>query len=462
MHGTAFPSPPVRAAAARVGLAILVGFVLGDWLLRCATFIAWPGELIHPNGVCVYHAWNVAQGSPLYTDWQTPPHVATLYGPLFYIVPGLLGRGLAVDKFGMFIVGRGIALASTCLTGWLIFRILRRHRRTGWCIPAIAAGAFVGAGLNYPWGFAFRPDATVVCLSLLGVSWAHHYARHPGRLISLLPFLLAFLYKQSAILGPLAVCLHLLAAQRYRALGVYAMAAAGLFAGCVGLLNAATQGMYWHNCADALNAPLCGYNLLSVPKAVLLYHAPLLLIAAAAGVRSWWRGRLSLYQVAFAAAILVPSLAVLRVGSSINYYIEAFAYACVVAGRAYQGWDVRWRRRRCGATLASLALVYTLIHYTVWAVQLAGVLPANWSTFANRHAAGEQCRAALLATAERVDALAGGRDVLCQDSSLAIHLACPPVVLDTYIFSTLSRRGAFDGRRPSGPGSSEVSLARLC
>jgi hypothetical protein len=124
-----------------------------------------------------------------------------------------------------------------------------------------------------------------------------------------------------------------------------------------------------------------------------------------------------------------------RVGSAANYYVEGTAFACLVAGGALAAHAGAARR------LAVAALVLVLSTYAVRAARILPALPDALGIYADRHRLAGDAERGILETAARVERLAAGRPVLCQDTSLALHLSRDAVLADWFGLSGLVQRG---------------------
>src|SRR5580704_4774734 len=90
-------------------LWLLLAILLASALLlqlHLAPNLDFDGELLSTDAESLYGLRCVRNGESPYHDFSHPPHVVTLYGPLFYTVPGIASRLLNTSWIGTIICGR--------------------------------------------------------------------------------------------------------------------------------------------------------------------------------------------------------------------------------------------------------------------------------------------------------------------------------------------------------------------
>jgi len=412
-----------------------------------------PTELTFPNSVMVYKAREVQQGRPLYADWRQPPHVLTLYGPLLYAVPGLVGRWINANEVTLFYLGRVHSLIGTtgalAVVAWLIGRTARRR-------PAeMATGVLIvfTAPILWPVCTVFRPDPVEMLWTLLGLALFLRRESTPWRYASVAAFLMAFLYKQSGAVGPVAVTLYLLLNRRTREAVSYGAFSLIAFLIVVAALNLATGGLHWLNNVTALHANVTWSNLITVTLESALLRC-LIPFVPAIGIVIWrWsRRQFDLLSVFFVVALCAAAAATVRDGSADNYFLTALAVGTVIVA---QGW-ARWRQKmnvaaahnftlkepgttREWPAIASLAIALVFSAPRVWSdVRSIGPLRAELAARSEREA---QRLTFVREAAARLDALGG--PVFCQFDPVNLYTR-NTVMLDTLTFGGLADQGVFD------------------
>ncbi len=418
---------------------LLVSKVLG-----AAALFERPGELTIPAAANVYVAKRVQEGGVVYGDWRERPHVAAWYGPALYLPPGYIGRWIDADVHDLFMIGRWISLLSVVGTAGLIAWMISVR----WAVhPLIAAGmvlAFVTCDeLLQRYDFSFRPDAPACLFTMLGLALLVRSDRPASLYGSVFVFLLAFLYKQTAIAGPPAVVAWLWLTGRQRQAGSYAGLTAALFIGTVVLLGLVTSGRYYLNTVDALKGNVA---LVNVPfmlfKAAETAVLPLALTAFVVAVQ-WSRREWRLETILFASSLVLAAVGTYRDGSGLYYYMLPVAVGCVLCGRQLGQWWQERSRVPVAATALTISLALAAVRYVPQATFRLVELPQRWRAF-------EQCdqqhrlRADFYRQlAEYLNSLDG--PVLCQFNTMGLY--CPrSIMIDTFTFTTMADVKVFDDR----------------
>lgn len=433
----------------------LLGFLAVVRVLHIVRDFTSPTELTFPNSVMVHQAREYQHGRPMYTDFRQPPHVLTLYGPLLYVIPGLVGRLIQADEVTLFFIGRVISLLGTfgalAATAWL----LRRAEKLSW--TAVIAGLliFFSAPIQWPVCMVFRADPMEMAWTLCGLALFVRGESTSWRWMSLPAFLVAFFYKQSGVVGPAAVVVYLLVNRRFAAGMRYAAAAAVAYATVIVGLNLATSGAYWLNCVTALRANVTWSNAVTIAgeSAFLRCFIP---FAPAVGnvMRRWSRHEFDLLSIFFVVSFAVGAMGTLRDGSADNYFLASLAAATVLAAREGALWFPGLLKHggpvngqsaaKIGGFPVSLAAL-TLIS--------AFFLPAAWREatslgnlmreLSERRQRDVQRLAFVKDAAARLDALGG--PVLCQFDPVNLYTR-NSIMMDTLTFAGLADQGIFDDR----------------
>jgi len=427
------------------GAASLVslGVLLSAKILWVVTIFQKPGEMISPAAANVYIARRVQQGGKLYGDWRRRPHVPTWYGPALYLPPAYIGRWVHADVPGLYLIGRGISLLATVGVIGLILSVAARksggHPIFGWMMSA----AFVTADeILAFFDMAFRADAPSSFFTLLGLVAVWMSNRPGARYGSILIFGLAFLYKQTSVVGPLAVVLWLgFTGRRKDAIRYAAICGAGLLAYLV-LMEVCTHGRFSLNSVQALRA---NTTLRTIPFMLFEVVRPTILpmsLAFFVLITEWIHRRWDLLTIAFAVSVVLTAASTYRDGSSINYYMLPLAIACLLAARRLGGW---WRERYAlpAATGLAFAMILAAVRYVPQAAVCLLQFPARWQTFQSRHEQNREKADFLRQLSNYLNQLPG--PVLCQFNDLVLY--CPrSILVDTCTFSGMADVGVFDDR----------------
>lgn len=332
-----------------VGLALALSGALG--FLRACVIVrdfAEPTELMHTTSVPVYVAREVQHHAPIYRTFDAPPYVLSLYGPLLYALPGALARWVEPGTTGLFMLGRGVSLVAFALALALAAGLMRRWGKADRATTALLVLMVFVSPIAWPICMEARADACEMLLSLLGVAVFVRFEASRRRLTSLFFFVGAFLFKQSALLGPLSIVAYLLMRRRVAAAAGYAAVSAAALGACAGMANAATDGAYALNCFAGLKAHVTLSNLWTVWNPDTLLSAMGLLAPAA--MRVWRRGRrLDAVTTYVLAGFAWACVGVVRDGSGVNYFLPPLVAASIAGAREL---ELRGRRLRRGGRFA--------------------------------------------------------------------------------------------------------------
>ena len=409
------------------------------WAVRC---FPKPEELFHGPAVIACHAAQVMRGESIYTDWRSQPHVATVYGPLTYVLPGWVGRTLGVDVNGLYQIGRALSLLSAIGIGFVVYGLARRIGvERGFAV--MAALAAVSSPVYWTVCCELRGEPPATLCSLLAVWWFLRFDGRPCRWEAALFIALSFLFKQSAILPLPAITLFLWLARRRGEAVLFGAATAAGIAGLIVGLNAATGNLYWLNAFGALHGNRAAFNLAIWPAAVLpICLAQYVLAAIGLANRRRRGGSWTLLDWYFLVSLILPVLMTWRDGAAEYYFMESVAVAGVLMAAQLQQW------RRSSATARSNRPVITMAGWLPAAVAVAGLLQLQPNVARRVEEAWRVRSLAAVEQAEHRRRVAEFRDlpgpVLSQIDDLTMHDGREPVILDTWLFSGLIEQGVFD------------------
>jgi hypothetical protein len=316
----------VRVGTVSAVLWTLVVGLLGLYLL--AFVLSAGGRLARPLDEITYgESWllddarRVARGEGLYTSPDQLPITHTAYMPLYAVMVGMLQRivgdagyapGRAVSFLAAMVAAGALAWSGRCTTGRLRYGLL-------------AAGLLLTQNLTtLLWAPLHRVDVLALGFTAIGLALAR-----AGRVrLSMLPFLLAFLTKQTFLMAPLAVCLALWPCRRQMA------GCAALFGGGVAVVVVVGQWLtggwfLWHtalansNRADFQTFAILMGSFFQFNGLAVLGAAALLFLPERPGERVW-----RLYFLLTLATL--PTIA--KLGASSNYWLESSLATAALVG----------------------------------------------------------------------------------------------------------------------------------
>jgi len=97
--------PKFVRAATWFLLAILLAATL-LWQVHLVGYLDFDGELLSTDAESLYGLRCARDGGSPYHDFSHAPYAVTLYGPLFYMVPGTIARILHASWIGTIVCGR--------------------------------------------------------------------------------------------------------------------------------------------------------------------------------------------------------------------------------------------------------------------------------------------------------------------------------------------------------------------
>lgn len=431
-----------RALWAWTGLLVVAALsvLLGTKILRTATLFGQPTELTWPEAANVFLARRVEHGGPLYGDWRQRPQVAAWYGPLLYLPVAYLGRWTGADEWGLFILGRGFSLLYTVGTALLIVALLVKRRIAPRVVAVLMGLVFITSDtVFFRHDFSFRADAPACFWTVLGCALVVSSTRRPLLYGSLMPFLLAFLCKQSSIAGPISAALWL--AGRRREAIRYAAIIGGLILGAVAILEAGTGRLYLLNNVDALRGnttlSLMPFFLLKATTEAAVPLDVAIFVVVVRWVRRTWDPVTVFFAVSFALAVA----GTYRDGAWLPYYMPPLAIGCVLCGEQLGEW---WRDRltlRPAALAVHLTLCVMLVRYVPSAASGLIELPEQWRAFRQRQEMHLQMAESQHRLADYLNRLSG--PILSQINDLGLYCR-NSVMIDTFTFTSMADVKVFD------------------
>jgi hypothetical protein len=290
------------------------------YLTYAAAILPTPLEAHNLEAKMVLLAWRAQHGLSLYPAWWDGPYVANFFGPVDFLVVGLLGRLSGADVPGLFLIGRAVSFVSGLLTSLVLAVSIGRRYGRG----AGLAGGVISLGTGPMYGFTVmvRPDALAELLGLAGFLLCGARSR-AGRLAGVVLLVLAILTKQTAVIFLLAAALGLaLEGERRRALGVLGVSIAGVIVVIVAV-NARLEPHFAWSLVGEAAIPWDGRAWSTLQSKVAL-ASPDLLYLSAVGLGLWLARRPREVRPAALVLVLLVSAVGLsgKVGADLNYYLS--------------------------------------------------------------------------------------------------------------------------------------------
>jgi len=259
-------------------------------------------------------------------DWTSAPLVLTLYPPVFFWAT--IGMDAISNAADPLVAPRLVSLVATLGLGWCLVRI-RRLFGTDWTWFIIVAGAVsLAPGVQRQLAAA-QVDMLAVAWTVAG-AW---FALRSG--MSQKPvwpafacFAIAVFTKQSFVAAPAALLLsRYLSGRRKESLREGA-AFAGIVAGGFLLLNGWTSGGFFTHTLTAVTDSGSVVNFVRVIDGSAPYLWGALALLVLSGVHD--RLQLAFPELWLAMAAILHTGAMLKTGSSVNYFLEPLAAVLVL------------------------------------------------------------------------------------------------------------------------------------
>ena len=414
--------------------ALFEGAAVCTWLL--------PLQAYHLEGQMIHLAWRAEQGQALYPDWHSYPHVLNVFGPLYFLAVGWVGRWQGADLDGLARIGRGLSILAGLGASVLVG--VASGRREGPRAGLFAASMAVGAVPMIGFGVMVRADLTADLLGFAGFLTATG-GRSRWRVVLGTCLLVASIFtKQTMGLYLVAAFVALwLDGRRGAAL---ALAVVGSFA-IVGIVAAVTSTIEPNFARDLLGAAETPVSLpdwaLTLQR--LLTQSPEIPALSALGLLLWLRRRTPDLPLATLSAVLLGGSILLasKSGSDLNYFLGPRLVAALASGAL---WGMAERsirdRSRTGLGL-SLAFAMTL-GLLLWPStrHVGARFQGAWQTQRFLSNAGRE----VLRQHRRLDRIAEDPEIamLTDDGMLAMHQGIRAPFVDPWLFRILVVHGKIE------------------
>jgi hypothetical protein len=304
--------------------------------------------------------------------WDEPPLVLTLYPPIHFLLAAGVDR--VAGTGGTFVGLRIVSLAALVCVLLLVAWHARLWRAPPTWLLALGAAVLVTPAV-YRVVAGAQVDVLALAFTWMGIaavlSRGEANVREEG--LALLAagaaFLLAFFSKQSFVAAPAAVVVALWLAKRARTAVLFGGGLALFAVLGAAALNVATSGGYLANTLGALTGSSSWANLVeSLRESRPLQWLPIVAVVLVSCRRNLRLGFPELYLIASAA---LHTAAMLKTGSSSNYFLEPmFALLLVAATRwPEESATAPGRRARSRRTVSALLAAVILVPAVIGAVR---------------------------------------------------------------------------------------------
>jgi len=401
----------------------------GFFLFHAARAIAFPYPFDYGEGPLLEQGRLLAHGENIYrAHVDRYPFLIANYPPVFPLILAALcavaGPSYSVAR----VVTTLAALACALFVAGIVRRVVGGRATLG---PLLAAAMFLAFPYVVFWSSLVRIDLVALAFSLGGI---YVVARAPAEkrtpLVAAALLALACLTRQSHLLaGPLAAVAALFVARRRAAVELVG-ALVAILAVAVGSLMLATRGGFFFHVVSA-NVNAFSWGLLEYFwKNFLTVGAPCFAIVAAYLVvgrkAEWTSGRVLV--VAYLVGALVSALTIGKVGSHVNYLLEAAAALAIASGAAFEAVASESARVRVPVRAWAIASL-------VWVGCYAVLHPENIEAKVDRRAEFAELTQRLRADRGRV---------LADETMGLLPISGHEILLQPFEFTQLSKQGRWD------------------
>ncbi len=427
------------------------------YFYRIATTVAYPYELDYGEGIVLWQAAHVSTLATAYHPITQYPYIVFHYPPLYHAV------SLVVSKLtgDLLLAGRLVSLLSTlgiCLTlAWIVYRSApARAPKMAKAAGAILAGALPCGLKTMDWAQLMRVDMLALWLTFAGLALFIVGRTAVSRYAAFVLFIAALYTRQTLIAGPLACLLVATILNTRKGIKLLAFAVV-LGAAVMTWLELATHGQIFRHIF------LYNQNPFSIRRAItyvdqnIQWTLPLLVLAAAAAIgplldvaravsqrtlvplrirlaSSTYRLALFTFTLHFIFSALL-SLAIGKVGSNINYFLECNLSACVLAGLLVT--RLIWGSRKTAWTSPAAAVAY-LLPLLLIAQQ------AETGIHSMPRAASEERAEYIRSSEALVRILQGSPEPVMSENMTLLYRAGKQVPFEPAIVAGLAGTGAWD------------------
>ena len=414
----------------------LVSLVLFIWTV--SSLVSFPYGVNYGEAPLIDQAERLLRGAPIYkNDLNEPPYVISNYPPIYI---GITAGGAKLTGLTLLQTGRAVSVIAALVSG-LILGLLAK-RLTGKASAGLLAGIFfLGNPHTMVWSGLARVDILAIMFSLLGI-WLICSGKNKWITIGVGGTCLAlavFTRQTSLLAGPVACLVWLWHHDRRQALLLIAWLGAAVVVGFTFLNGVSGGGFY-------TNIILANVNRFEISRILhgglqQLQIFPVMivlgLVKAAQGIMNRIRrgtvasdghAYLVLSLSFYTAAAFIASLAVGKVGSDVNYYLEFIAACSLWAGVTFTDHELSSKSKQM---LVRLAIFVQMVFLLVWSILMSqNIQVSTW-----------QQLDLYKVLEERVRKAAQTGPVLSDDQMYMVLLAGQPIYFQPFEYTQLYAAG---------------------
>lgn len=421
-------------------LAILLAATV-LWQVHLVGYPDFDGELLSTDAESLYGLRCARDGESPYHDFSHAPYAVTLYGPFFYVVPGMIAHVLHASWIGTIVCGRLYTYLSWLGVAVAIYALGRQIGCQG---PAAATAAllWLSGTLASGWAVAYRPDATAILLALSAL-WVYQRGESARAMVLAVALLVAaFLHKQTAAVSALlAIAITEIERRRFgRAVTVVGGWTVGAIVG-VAVTQWLSRGAFVENAFEAVAVWAGSGQVWGFLREAMIHGLVVFAGAVISCVVFCHEERLALLRRSFIISCMLALAASAKAGAQLNYYLEPFALGCVLTASLLRGeaqpatsrFAVPLRIGWLGLAIVACAanLSGKVVHFPAWCHDV----------FDHRAMRAQQAR-----NWERLAACLGelNEQVLVEDLYLAVRQCPTPCVVHPRHLEALRGAGLFN------------------
>jgi hypothetical protein len=429
----------VRVATWSLLAILLAGTLL--WQVHLVGYLDFDGELLSTDAESLYGLRCARDGGSPYHDFSHAPYAVTLYGPLFYVVPGTIARVLHASWIGTIVCGRLYTYLSWLGVAVVIYA-LGRQIGCQQLAAMTAALLWLSGTLASGWAVAYRPDATAILLAL-GALWVYQRGESTRFAVLTVALLVAaFLHKQTAAVSVLvAIAITEIERRRVgRAVAVVGGWTISAIVG-VGVTQWLSGGAFVENAFEAVAVWAGPGQVWGFLRGAVLQGTAVFAGAVISYGVFCHEERLALLRRGFIISCMLALAASAKAGAQLNYYLEAFALGCVLTAGLLRD-EVQ---RAISRLVVPVRIGWLGLAIVVCAANLSGkaVRFPSWCHDLRDHRA---MRAQQARTWDRLAACLGelNEGVLVEDLYLAVRQCPTPYVVHPRHLEALRGAGLFN------------------
>jgi hypothetical protein len=388
-------------------------------------------DVAYPDSATLLRIGEVVRSGHIYPDIDQPPYLATLYGPLTYVLLGIpysLAQTVGINPQLPVRIGIAGALCICVLFVFLISRRLYDSRPIAWLCALFALSALPLAD----WSIQIRGDFLALGFSLFSV---YLFIQPNGRsrvVGAAICAGLALLVKQTFFAAPIAIVSWLIYSRRYREAVFWT-------AGFVLTVVGGYSLVLWREPLMLKHLAALRHPVFEFKQAIdILWNAlsqPVVPFAAIGGVlalRNCIPERI-LFLIYCLVAWGVAMLTIWQVGGNINYFWEPLLTSAVLAGQGLC--ELQRRANRTPVLVTAMLFLLILQLFSPMLMNNLRYLKQTYRKFDGYHMKKARWESFL--------SIISGQRLLSTIPALTLRSTTPEIP-DPYLNSVLELRGRWN------------------